>query len=265
MKTKSYLLIAAAGLLFASCSSDDSSGDTTPTNFTIPLTDGKYWTYDVTGEAGDTRDSLYVAGDTLIGSTTYKRLEVRDNIATGFYSSSLRNNGVRQVDTKLLLTGDLSLSAGDQLPIDLDLSLLDFTIFKSNATNGEILATKTGTIQQTVQGYPLTIHYTLKSKGGESIPNYTSPNTDAYTDVKTSQIVLNASITTVQDVGGFPITITVLADQTVLTSTQYIANNIGVVYTNTVTSYTINETIATQLGVPSSDSQTQEEFLDTHN
>lgn len=265
MKTTPYLFAAAMAMLFASCSSEDSGGDSTPTNFTVPLADGKFWTYDITtSEAPDSRDSLYVAGDSLIGSTTYKRLEVRDNVATGFYSSSLRNNGVRQSDNKLLLTGDLSLG-GDQLPIDLDVSLLDFVIFKSNATNGEILATKAGVIEQTFEGYPLTIRYTLKSKGGESLANFTSPNLDNYTDVKTSQILLNVSITTVQEVSGFPITITILPDQTILTSTQYLANGIGVVYTNTITSYNINQQVADQFGIPASDSQEQQEFLDTHN
>lgn len=268
MKKKFYLLTAVFSIFLISCSSDDSSGgDNTNqgSNFTIPLTNGKYWTYDVSGQTGTTRDSLYISGDSLINGITYKRFEVKNNIATGFYSSSLRNNGVRELDNKLLLTGDLSLASGQQLPINLDVSLVDFIIFKKNATLDEVLSTKTGTIQQTVQGYPLTINYTLKSKGGESIPNYTSPNGDTYTNVKTAKILLNASITTVQDIGGFPVTITILPNQQILASTQYIANNIGVVYTNTVTSYTINQTIADQFGVPASDTQTQEEFLDTYN
>lgn len=268
MKNKFYLLTVAFSVLFISCSSDDSNGDSGPTpdtNFSIPLSNGKYWTYDVVAQAGNSRDSLYISGDSIIGSNTYKRFEVKNDIATGFYSSSLRNNGVRESDNKLLLTGDLSLASGQQLPIDLDVSLIDFIIFKKGATLDELLSTKTGTIQQTVQGFPLTINYSLKSKGGESIPNYTSPNGDIYTNVRTSKILLNASITTVQDFNGFPVTITILSDQQILASTQYIANNIGVVYTNTVTTYTINQTIADQFGIPASDTQTQEEFLDTHN
>jgi hypothetical protein len=83
--------------------------------------------------------------------------------------------------------------------------------------------------------------------------------------VKTAKIFLNASITTVQNVGGFPVTITVLSNQQILASTQYIADNIGVAYTNTVTSYTINQAVADQFGIPASNTQTQEEFLDTYN
>lgn len=265
MKTKFYLIAALTGFLLMSCSSsDDSNGvDNTPVDFDIPLANGKYWTYDVIGEAGQTRDSLYISGDSLIGAVTYKRFEVRNNIATGFYSSALRNNGVRESDNKLLMTGDLSLASSEQLPIALDLTLTDFIIFKKNATNGEVLSTKSGTIQEDFNGFPLTINYTLKSVGGESIPSFTSTNGDIYTNVITSKIILTASITTM--ISGIPVPITVLDSQDVLVSTQYLSDGIGVVYTNTVTSYSISETIATQIGIPASDSQTQEEFLDTYN
>ena len=78
--------------------------------------------------------------------------------------------------------------------------------------------------------------------------------------MKTTKIKLNVEITTT--ISGFPIT--ALASQDVLVSTQYLADGIGVVYTNTVTSYNLNSLVATQLGVPSTNSQTQEEFLDTY-
>ncbi|MGX7666561.1 hypothetical protein [Flavobacterium pedocola] len=265
MKTKLLLLLASSGLLF-SCSSDDSgSGDDNSSNFAIPLETGKYWTYDVNDGTTESRDSLYIKGDSLINGITYKRFQVRDNVATGFYSSSLRNNGVRESDGKLLLSGDLSLAAGQDLPVDLDLVLSDFIIFKKSATNNEQLSSKSGTINQEFGGYPITINYTLKSFGGESLPTFTSPNGDVYNDVKTSKIVLRASITTVVTVAGIPITQSVLADQDVMISTQYVVNNVGVGYVNTVTQYQMNPTIATTLGVPATGTQTQQEFLDTHN
>lgn len=264
MKTKFYLL-AALSAMFFSCSSDDSGSDnsTTP-GFELPLTNNKFWTYDVHGQTGETRDSLYIAGDTIIGSNTYKRFEVRNDLATGFYSNSLRNNGVRELDNKLLLSGDLSMGLGQNLPIALDLTLSDFIIFKKNATNGEALSLVQNTIQQDFGGYPLTINYKLKSIGGESLATYTS-NSVNYTDVKTSKIVLSASITTVQTVGGFQFTIPIMQEQDVLVSTQYIANGIGVVYTKTDMQYQLNASIPITLPIPSSGSDTQEEFLDTHN
>ncbi len=271
MKSNLLLLAALCGTLF-SCSSDESSSDTgTPTpdtNFTIPLTTGKYWTYDVEdSNANQFRDSLYISGDTLIGGNTHKKFKVKDDLATGFYSSSLRNNGVRELDNKLLLSGDLSLGMGQQLPIALDLTLTDFIIFKKNAAVNEQLSTKTGVIEQEFNGYPIKINYTLKSYGGESIATFTPPTTtDVYTNVRTSKIVLRASITTQQTVAGVPFTVTIMPEQDVLISTQYIANGIGVTYVKTDMQYQLAALPSTiTLPFPNSGSQSQEEFLDTYN
>lgn len=259
MKKTALLTTLLTSILFISCSSDESG---TGSNFETPLTIRNYWTYDVEGQAGITRDSLYISNDTVIGSNTYKKFKTENDIATGFYSSALRNNGVRVSDDKLKLSGDLSLASGQTLPIAVDLTLSDFVIFNKNASNNQALnsSPKTGTIQQTVSGYPLNINYSLQSYGGETLASFTSPNGDVYTDVKTTKIKLNVEITTT--ISGFPIT--ALASQDVLVSTQYLADGIGVVYTNTVTSYNLNSLVATQLGVPATNSQTQEEFLDTY-
>jgi hypothetical protein len=256
------------GLLFISvmfsCSNDDSSSENS-SNFSTPLTVGSYWTYDVEGQAGSNRDSLYIDSETTINSNAYKVFKTRDDLAIGFYSSSLRNNAVRELNGKLLLTGDLAITAGETLPISLDLTLNDFIIFDKNASNNQALNTspKTGTINETINEYPLTINYSLQSFGGETLSSYTT-NGVTYTNVKSTKIKLNVSITTVITILGSPQTITALAAQDVLVSTQYLADGIGVVYTNTVTSYNLNSYIANELGIPPTDTQTQEEFLDTY-
>lgn len=264
---KKLLLLSFIGITLFSCSSDDATDSTgeTDVNFPLPLNNGNYWTYDVVGNGTTTRDSLYISGDTLITSNTYKKFKTKDNVATGFYSSSLRNNGVRQSNQLLLMSGDFSFGQGQALPVGLDLSLNDFIIFKKNANNGDILSTKSGNFNQTVNNIPLTIEYTLKSVGGQTLSTFTSPNGDNYTDIKTSKIIVNLKVTTTQVVAGVPYTITLLQPQDVVTSTQYIAKNIGVVYTNTLTTYNIDAAVAGQLGIPASTTQTQEEFLDTYN
>lgn len=262
---KKILLIILSVSLF-SCSSNED--ETPPTNETsdftnaLPLNNGNYWTYDVVGTA-TTRDSLYISGDTIIAPNTYKKFKNKDNIATGFYCTSVNNNGVRKDGGKLLLSGDFSFGQGATLPVGLDLNLSDFIIFKEYATSGELLNEKTGSFNQDFNGMPLTIEYKLKSVGGENFANYTSPNSDTYTNVKSTKIILNLKVTTIQTIAGIPITITVLPAQDVVTSTQFISKNIGVVYTNTVTTYTLDATVASNLGIPATETQTQEEFLDT--
>lgn len=260
---KKLLLIVLSLALF-SCSSDDDSPSNETNDFTnaLPLNNGNYWTYDVVGQA-TTRDSLYISGDTLIAGKTYKKFKNKNNIATGFYCTSVNNNGVRKDNGKLLLSGDFSFGQGQALPVGLDLNLSDFIIFKEYANSGEILNEKTGSFEQEFNGMPLTITYKLKSVGGESFANYTSPNSDTYTNVKSTKIILNLKVTTTQTIAGFPITVTVLPSQDVITSTQYISKNIGVVHTKTLTTYNLDAQVANNLGIPATNTQNQEEFLDT--
>lgn len=263
MKLTKFILAFVFLFSIVSCSNDDGNGNNN-SSFQIPLTNGSFWTYNVENETENTRDSLYISNDTVINSKTYKKFKTRNNTATGFYSSSLRNNGVRFSDGKLLMSGDLSLAGGADLGLDFDLTLDDFIIFNRNASSGQLLSTKSGTIVQDFDGTPVTINYSLKSFGGETLASFTSPNGDAYQNVKSVLIKLNVTVTTVQEVFGFPVVITVLAPQDVIVSTQYIASGIGVVHANTDTSYTLNSTIADQFGIPASGSQNQKEFLDDY-
>lgn len=255
---KKIVCLFLTSFVLFSCSSDNddnSLGDNQIT-FNLPLNIGNYWVYDVDAEGTITTDSLFISKDTLIGASSYKKFETENNLTTGFYSSSLKNNGVRFSDNKLLLTGELSVGNG-LLPINVDLNLVDFIIFKSNAANTSTLSTKTGVINETVNGYPLTINYTLKSIAGENLSQFTSPNAEIYTDVKSIKIILNVTISTTLS----GITIPVISNQDVLTSTQYVADGIGVVHTNTLITYTISQFIADEIGVPATSTQIQNEFL----
>lgn len=265
MKKLIFLTFLSVSSLFLSCSNDDENGNSGP-NFAIPLNNNNYWTYDVHSEGTISRDSLYIFGDIVFNTKTYKKFQTRDDVATGFYSSSLRNNGVRRVDSKLLLSGDLSLASGQNLPINFDLSLDDFVIFNSNASNNQALNSTpvSGTIEETYNGYPLTIDYSLQSYGGESFTSFTSPNGDVYNNVKSTKIKLNVSVNSEQTFGGFTIPIVVLAPQDLIISTIYTAEGIGVVYVNTDTSYSINSMIADDFGIPATGLQNQKEYLDTY-
>jgi hypothetical protein len=263
-KLNSYFVLFISFILF-SCSSDNENiGDSS--NFSTPLNLGNYWTYDVESQGNITRDSLFVDSETTINNNSYKIFKTRDDVATGFYSSALRNNKVRENNGKLLLTGDLAIAANQTLPITLDLTLNDFIIFDKNASNNQALNTnpRTGTINETINSYPLSINYSLQTFGGENFTTFTSPDGTVYSDVKSTKIKLNVNITTEITVLGATQTITALAPQDVLIATLYIANGIGVVYTNTVTTYSISSFIANELSVPETDTQTQDEFLDTY-
>lgn len=258
MKIKLLLAITFLSVII-SCSSDSNTGSAT--NF-MPLSIGNYWKYNVVTNAQTQRDSLYISNDTTISAKIYKKFKTR-NAPAGFFSNSLNKNGLRKEGSSLLLTGSLALDFGVGVPINL--SVTDYVIFNENATINQQLGSVSGTINQTVQTYPLVINYTLKSVAIESLPTYSS-NGHVYSDVKRVKTILNAKITTTFTVGGFPFPVTVLNTQDVVVSNQYYSKNIGMVYTNTLINYQLSQLpTGFTLPIPSSGSQTQNEYLDSYN
>jgi hypothetical protein len=263
MKIKILLSFAVLIMLF-SCSSDSDTGSdsTTQTNY-FPLALRNYWKYRVLTNAITQTDSLYVSNDTTINTKVYKKFKTRTT-PIGFFSNSMNKNAVRIDGYRLLLTGTIGFDFGAGLPINL--SLNDYVIFQENATNNQELGSVTGVINQTVGNYPLVINYTLKSTNIESLPTFSS-NGRVYTDVKKIKTVLNARITTSLTVTGvpFPVVVSILDTQDVVTSYQYYSKAIGNVYTNTTINYRLNALPAgITLPIPTTGNQTQEEFLQTY-
>lgn len=267
MKSKtiiSFLFIA----LLTSCSQSNNTSeqgdplDAIPTAY-MPLSNGNYWDYDVqqvTPGAVNTPigiDHLFISNDTLINGVNYKKMKTTA-MPNGFFSNTLRNNGVKISGSSLVATGTFNLPfPGLTTPIQI--SLNNFAFFKENAPIGSEIGITSGTLQQTVNNYPLDINYTLKAVAQESLPEYTSNNV-TYNNVKKTRLLLNLKISTTNS----GVTAILLADQTVFTINEYFAKNIGNVYTNTYFHYDINPDIATQFGVPPTASETQEEFLTTY-
>lgn len=271
MKLKLIIALIAATLTTSCSQSNNTSdgqdlADLVPTTY-MPLTIGNYWDYDVqqvTPGAVNTSigtDHLFISNDTVITGVTYKKMKTAA-MPNGFFSNTLRNNGVKISGSSLVATGTFSLPfPGLATPIQI--SLNNFAFFKENASLNTEICSTSGTLHQTVTAsnttYPLDIDYTLKSVAQETLPTYLS-NSVTYSNVKKTRLILNLRITTTSS----GITATLLADQPVLTMNEYFAKNIGNVYTNTYFHYDINSSIATQFSVPASISQTEEEFLTTY-
>jgi hypothetical protein len=259
MKNKLLLIIFAFGFL-ASCSSSDESDEPVVETDFMPITTGNYWVYNVSGTDNlSGRDSLYVANDTVINANTYKKFKTLA-MPVGFFSNSLRGNSVREVNGKLLLTGGAGVNVGNALPVDLELT--DFVVFDKNATANQQLGSVSGVIEQTLQGFPLTINYTLKTIADADQPTFTAPDNTVYMNVKPVKTILTLTISTT--VGTFPINI--LPTQDVVTSMQYYADGIGMVYANTGINYHLADLslLGIELPFPSTGSQNQQEVLDDH-
>lgn len=256
------LTVLMAGLLY-SCSSDDNGPAGGSDQNYLPLTTGNYWTYDVEGTDYAERDSLYVANDTMISGSSYKKMKTLA-LPFGFYSGTLDNNAVKKVNGAVLVSGDAGLNIGEMLPVALTIN--DFIVFDSNAAANQQLASVNGTTAQEISGYPLNINYTLTSTAGESMATYNAPDGTNYSDVKSVTIKVNMEITTTVNFGELDVEIPVLAAQDVVTSQRYYAKNIGMVYSTTNITYQLQDFSGAgfELPIPQSGNQTQTETLATY-
>lgn len=256
---KNHYLLLLFSLFVISCSNDDDSNTPSEINNVIPLTIGNYWVYDVSVAGTTGRDSLYIADDTIINNLTYKRFKT-ESFPIGFYSMALNNNAIRNADGKLLLSGGIDTGI-PEIPIDLTVS--DFVVFDPNAATGTVLSTFNGQNQQEIEGFDISVSYSLTTEAGESYASYTTPDGQSYNNVKA--VAVKLSLKVVVSIPDIPIPYTILPTQDVLISTQYYANGIGMVHTVTDMQYELADTFGIELPLPQSLEEHQEEILSVYN
>jgi hypothetical protein len=259
---KKIYLLALLGTFIVSCSSDDGSNNSSQTGSFIPTNEGNYWVYNVQGSVMSGRDSLYVAGDTVINNNSYKKLKTKEPVAYGFFSNALNNNGIRQANGKIYLSGTAGLNISEDLPFNLDVT--DFIVFDENASNDQQLSIVEGSVNQEIEGYTLIFEYKMTSKAKAAIGSFTSGE-EQYSNIKPVEITLNMGITVALNIGGFPFNFPLMAKQDVVVSTQYYAQGIGAVKSTTDISYNLSELPDIELPIPQSGSQHQEEILVDYN
>ncbi len=270
-------IILLAGLISCSTSSSPEEpsipeDNTIPTTY-FPLKTANFWTYRVENQASNNtpattntpassfRDSLYVANDTIINTVVYKKMKTL-NGSNGFFTSVLKNNGLRIDGTRLKITGVLDNSSipGISIPIN----LVDFILLKDNANSGNLLSTTNGVVNLTVSGRPLTVNYVLTSVSDGTLATLTSNNIN-YTNVKKTKITLNLTITTLYA----GVQVPVLNTQNVAITTLHFAPLKGMIYNERVLNYELNpalpDALVSSLTAPKKSYQVQEEFIDTFN
>lgn len=262
MKHNYFIAILLMAFL-TSCSSDDATTEPDDTNPIeadyFPLENSAFWVYDVSGEFPG-RDSLYTANDTMINNTSYKKFKTKD-VAFGFFSGSLAENGVRKSGDKLLVSGSTGVNLIQDFPIDL--TVTDFVIFKESASENEQLGLTSGNFTYNYGEIPLKFDYTMKSIAGQSLASYAVPNYGTFQDVKVVKIIVNLKISAEFSAGGITIPAAILAPQDVLVSTQYYAKNIGMIHSSTDINYELEDfsMFNFEFPFPTTGSQNIKEYL----
>lgn len=250
---KKVLWLFAVIVSISACSSDDANpdADNSTTNY-YPLKSGNNWKYQVVSDLSTTEDILTVGAPVTIGGKNYFTMEA-ENGSTGFFTTTVNQKLLRNENNTLKMTGDLEFDLGEVLPIDLELT--DFILVKSSAANAELLSTVSGTMSQTLNDIPLTVNYTLSTINQSSMPSYTSQGV-VYADVKVVKFALNMKVVATLTFGGFPLNLTVLESQDVISSIQYYAKDKGMVHAETTISYNLQDLSNFPIEIPLPQSQT---------
>ena len=256
MKSLRYSILPIISLVFLVSCSDESvnnddtgSGDPAIEGNYFPSTIGNYWKYDVSTTDNNTndnvisQDSLYVIAETA--STLM--LDVNDGLpANGPIIGLLSSGTLTKSDTTLSLDGVLELPAEISDLINFDIVLNNFVLYDTEASNNTQLASNSNTITQDFNGFPLTITYQLTSTllgFDESL----SLNGTTYSNVVSSNIKLNLSVSTTIIVVGVEFPLAILVPQDILVSTNYYAEGIGLIQADSNTNYQISATAITAL------------------
>ncbi|MFA7446196.1 MAG: hypothetical protein WCY89_09630 [Flavobacteriaceae bacterium] len=266
-KTNQLLFLLCIGVFFIGCSSDDNSdnNDDNPNPSQLgyfPQNVGDYWEYDVQGEGISGEDHLYVSGETTENGTTYKTFAT-EQAPTGFYSAILSTGKLSSDNSKSLYTGTINI--GEMLGgiEGLSFDITDFVMLDTNASQGNLLSEESGTYYQDLGEYGLDVEYALSSVSQGSLPTFTSEDGTTYDDVKVTTLAFSLKIDFIITFLGVQIPYTVLDTQQVVASTQYYANNIGMIFAETHIEYQLEEIpdLGIEISIPENFQSTQKEIL----
>jgi len=237
---------------YVSNNDDDFDGILSTTNYHT-LTMGNKWTYDVTTDDGtnpatDTVDEITVDETTTIGTNEYFGMSVSAE-SSGVMSQLYDQNYFRIYNGVTYMKGEFTMPLSTFGGTDIAINLDDTKLIDESKPAGTLLSTQSGDTTQDIEGFDLDITYTFKTVQQGTLTTHTV-GTETFNDIIKSDIILSIKVTTEVTVAGFPITITLIDTQDVLTTNNYYADNIGLIDSKTTTTYTLEDLSAFNVTIP---------------
>ncbi|WP_289046199.1 hypothetical protein [uncultured Olleya sp.] len=246
MNFKQLITLLFLSLVIFNCSDDDSDNtDNNEVAFTgnfFPLHLDNSWTYLVTDLNNNTNETT-VNTDLLMveseSNTGYNLTVNQGDLANGIMSGILTSGELSLTETTLTSNGSI------QLPIeefDFEIEIDNALLYNTSAENETELSSQSGTFTQDIEGYPVTINYTLSSQQLQNLESYVV-NTINYQTVTSAKIALNltASITITQF--GISQSLPIVDSQEVLSIVSHYAKDIGLIQAEANISFSLNATI----------------------
>ncbi len=250
MKLPKYLFYFLLSIAAISCSDDDDNNDSQESiSNHFPLTVGNSWTYNnetsyQDGNVSNSQETITVESTTEEQGVTYYNLDSDASInEQGFFTGILTAGSLIVADNQLIYNGELSVDlanfgfASENISIPLE----NIIVFDADADSGQILTDTDDTMIQTVD-FPqfgtisLSIDYNLSTIQREFVNSFTAGD-ENFQDVLSSDIIVNIEIAIEQ----FPITLTILESQDAIQITNYFANDIGLIKSETSINYNFEE------------------------
>lgn len=231
------LTILTLGLI--SCGEDDTPPSINNTAAYFPLSSNSSWSYTNESENQNNQDNMFVVGTQQENGVQYTNLDTQELNPGGFMVGLLTQNLVRNDSGKLIVNGTLGGVPIEGFP-DISITLNNAVLFDPNTLNGTQLNIITGSFEETIMELPIIIEYTSITTQEQILSSYTT-NTQTYTDVIQSNIVLNLEISTQVQVGGTTLSLPILSSQDVLVVENYYAANIGLVFSKETVDYTLED------------------------
>lgn len=256
----SFVFIAT--LFFSSCSnsSDDDGGSSNngpQTGIYFPSSVGDVWTYNVENTNQENSDLDYSTTDFMtVGTETGNSFTLIANNdltpAGGTMNAILTTGTLTRGESTLSFSGDLQLSEEFSDFSLSSISLQNVELYDLSASNNEILSEFSNTLNEEfdLNGsvIPLTINYVVTTKK-ISTSNSLIVDGETYSNIIKTKLTLSLKVIASLDLLGLgnPTDYDLLPIQEVLVIENYFAEEIGLVKSEAVQSYVLNEGLVSTL------------------
>jgi hypothetical protein len=253
MNNLRLLPLILVALILASCSnSDDNNNNNEPISGNyFPSVNTNIWTYDVDNTSTTNPDLNFTDAPDFVtiesSSGNTFTLEVNNGgISNGIMNGFLGNGNLTRGDSTLSFTGNIELPGDFQYFTDESIMLQNFELYNLNASNNGVIDELGGVIVEDLDLngtiVPLTVEYMITSQKISQM-NSMSVNGQSYSNITRSRLTLNMNIFASIDLlgGNNPANYSIINDQDVLVIDNYFAENFGLIKSEAVYSYELEQ------------------------
>ena len=238
-------------LMFGSCSSDDSDDNSNEplVGIYFPTDQTNIWNYDVDNTSSTDPDLNFTDAPDFVSIATSNGSTFTVDVNNGGNSNGIMNeilsNGTLTLGSSTLAyNGELDFLEDLQGLSDETISLQNILLYDLNASNNTVMSEISDTIEESVDLngtiVPVTINYTIESKK-ISLTNSMNVGGETFRNVIKSTLRLNLDIYASIDIlgGNSPIDYDVIDNQDVYVIDNYFAENIGLIKSEALVSYSL--------------------------